>query len=102
MTPHRIAYTLSGITGGIDVANQRKGEIVTAFGDLLHQSREAAGLTMAALAERCGVTAAAINDLEKNRRSPSLATAARLAAALKIKAKLADFEPGKTSDKITE
>ena len=55
----------------------------TGFGALLRQLRLAAGLTQEALAERAGVSAKAVSDLERGpSRSPRLATVALLAAAL--------------------
>jgi transcriptional regulator with XRE-family HTH domain len=53
------------------------------FGELLRQRRLAAGLTQEALAERAGVSAKAISDLERNPdRTPRLDTVGLLAGAL--------------------
>jgi predicted transcriptional regulator len=52
-------------------------------GDKLRQAREATGLTMRALAERIGVSAPYLCDLEKNRRTATDATILKLIDALK-------------------
>ncbi len=55
------------------------------FGELLRRRRQAAGLTQEALAERAGVSAKAISDLERDPdRSPRLDTVALLADALDL------------------
>lgn len=60
------------------------------FGALLRRSRRAAGLTQAGLAERAGISAKAISDLERdagrNGRIPRLDTVVRLAEALGLDA----------------
>jgi transcriptional regulator with XRE-family HTH domain len=56
---------------------------MTSFGELLRQRRLAAGLTQEALAERAGVSAKAISDLERDPgRTPRLDTIGLLADAL--------------------
>ena len=61
---------------------------MTSFGELLRQRRLAAGLTQEALAERAGVSAKAISDLERDPgRTPRLDTVGLLADAL-------DLDPG--------
>ena len=58
------------------------------FGELLRQTRLAAGLTQEALAERAGVSAKAVSDLERDPgRTPRLDTIGLLADAL-------DLDPG--------
>ena len=55
------------------------------FGELLRQRRLAAGLTQEALAERAGVSAKAISDLERAPdRTPRLDTVGLLAEALDL------------------
>jgi transcriptional regulator with XRE-family HTH domain len=55
------------------------------FGELLRQRRLAAGLTQEALAERAGVSAKAISDLERAPdRTPRLETVGLLADALNL------------------
>ena len=55
----------------------------TSFGALLRRLRLAAGLTQEALAERAGVSAKAVSDLERDpARAPRLDTVALLADAL--------------------
>src|SRR5690348_4100834 len=57
----------------------------SAFGGLLRRYREAAGLTQEALAERAGISARAVSDLERGiNRSPRSATLALLAPALEL------------------
>jgi transcriptional regulator with XRE-family HTH domain len=64
---------------------------MTAFGELLRQRRLAAGLTQEALAERAGVSAKAVSDLERDPdRTPRLDTIGLLADAL-------DLGPGERS-----
>src|SRR5215217_715389 len=55
------------------------------FGALLRRQRLAAGLTQEALAERSGVSAKAVSELERDpSRAPRLETVALLADALRI------------------
>src|SRR5215211_860015 len=55
------------------------------FGVLLRRYRVAAGLSQEALAERAGLSARAISDLERGaRRAPYRHTVAQLAAALRL------------------
>ncbi len=62
------------------------------FGELLRQRRLAAGLTQEALAERAGVSAKAISDLERAPdRTPRLDTVGLLADALNL-------SPGQRAD----
>ncbi|HET6562212.1 MAG TPA: helix-turn-helix transcriptional regulator [Marmoricola sp.] len=49
-----------------------------AFGNLLEQARAAAGLSQAALAERAGTSRPRLSSYEHGRKSPTLATAARI------------------------
>jgi transcriptional regulator with XRE-family HTH domain len=57
------------------------------FGDLLRRHRLGAGLTQEELAERAGLSARAITDLERGvRRFPYFDTVARLADALGLNA----------------
>jgi predicted ATPase/transcriptional regulator with XRE-family HTH domain len=59
------------------------GPDAVSFAVLLKQQRLAAGLTQEALAERAGVNAKTVSDLERNRgRSPRLTTVTLLAGAL--------------------
>jgi predicted ATPase/DNA-binding XRE family transcriptional regulator len=59
----------------------------TTFGTLLHSYREVAGLTQEALAERAGLSARAISDLERGiNRAPRAATLGLLARALQLSA----------------
>src|SRR2546423_3248177 len=58
---------------------------MTSFGELLRQRRLAAGLTQEAVAERAGVSAKAISDLERDPdRTPRLDTVGLLADALSL------------------
>ena len=60
-------------------------EAVPAFGELLRGLRRAAGLTQEELAERAGLAARTISDLERGvRRSPHKHTVGLLAAALEL------------------
>jgi predicted ATPase/transcriptional regulator with XRE-family HTH domain len=62
------------------------------FGELLRQRRLAAGLTQEGLAERAGVSAKAVSDLERDPgRTPRLDTIGLLADAL-------DLDPGERAD----
>src|SRR5262245_38121524 len=64
--------------GGIMSAN---GE---SFGDKLKRLREAAGLSLNALADQCGLTRQALGYLEQGERAPSWDTVQRLALALGV------------------
>ena len=58
---------------------------MTSFGELLRQRRLAAGLTQEALAERAGISAKAVSDLERDPdRTPRLDTIGLLADALDL------------------
>src|SRR5690348_17316927 len=58
-----------------------------AFGDLLRRQRVAAGLTQEELAERAGLSARGVSDLERGlRRAPHRATVVRLADGLGLAA----------------
>src|SRR3712207_6064134 len=60
---------------------------VMTFGDLLRRHRLAAGLTQEALAERAGLSARAVSDLERGlRRAPYRDTVRSLADALRLSA----------------
>jgi len=60
---------------------------MTSFGELLRQRRLAAGLTQEALAERAGISAKAVSDLERDPdRTPRLDTIGLLADALGLAA----------------
>jgi transcriptional regulator with XRE-family HTH domain len=62
-------------------------EAIPAFGELLRDLRRAAGLTQEELAERAGLAARTISDLERGfRRSPYKRTVELLAAALELDA----------------
>ena len=64
------------------------------FGEVLRQRRLAAGLTQEAMAERAGVSAKAISDLERDPgRTPRLDTIGLLADAL-------DLDPGERADML--
>src|SRR5262245_49985428 len=57
----------------------------TGFGELLHRHRRAAGLSREALAERTGLSARGIGDLERGTRPPPLRdTIDLLASALRL------------------
>jgi len=54
------------------------------FGEKLRQLREAAGLTLSALAKSAGIGLATVKDYEGNRRTPSLENAQSMANALGV------------------
>ena len=54
------------------------------FGQEVRRRREAAGLTLEALAERAGLTPNYIGGIEMGKRDPSLSTALALARGLNI------------------
>jgi len=56
------------------------------FGNTLRRVRSSAGLSQEALAERAGLSARGISDLERGRRMPRLATVRMLADALELDA----------------
>ena len=53
-------------------------------GEKIRIARQAAGLTQNQLAEKCGCACGTIHQYEANKRRPSYAQLAKLAAALKI------------------
>ena len=55
------------------------------FGDRLRELRERAKLSKAALSRRSGISKQFLGDLERGRRSPSLAVAKVLATALGVR-----------------
>lgn len=59
------------------------GDVVT-IGEMIREKRKACGLSMAALGERIGVTAAAISRYELGQRAMSLDTVQSIAAALGV------------------
>ncbi|HEU5433927.1 MAG TPA: helix-turn-helix domain-containing protein, partial [Thermomicrobiales bacterium] len=64
-----------------------KTQRASGFGELLRRGREAAGLSQEALAERSGLSARGISDLERGlRRQPQLETVRLLADALQLDA----------------
>jgi transcriptional regulator with XRE-family HTH domain len=56
----------------------------TAFGRRLAELRKAAGMSQSELAEKSGVSAAGIRNLEQGRREPALGTAIALARGLGV------------------
>jgi transcriptional regulator with XRE-family HTH domain len=54
------------------------------FGQEIRRRREAAGLTLEALAERAGLTPNYIGGIEMGRRDPSLSTVLAIARGLRI------------------
>jgi transcriptional regulator with XRE-family HTH domain len=59
-------------------------DMVPGFGAAVRSRREAAGLSLAALGEKCGSHFTTISKLENNQRSPSLRLAADIASALGV------------------
>lgn len=59
-------------------------DVVPGFGAAIRSRREAAGLSLAALGERCGSHFTTISKLENNQRTPSLRLAADIASALGV------------------
>jgi len=55
------------------------------FGKKLRELRDVAGLSQAQLVERTGLGLPTVKDYERDRRSPSLENAQKLAAALGVK-----------------
>ena len=80
---------------------KKKGEPVPSFAEAIKSARESLGWSQADVAKAAGCGNSAVADIERGDRSPSLAMAARLAAALKIRTKLSDFAEN-FADKIPE
>jgi transcriptional regulator with XRE-family HTH domain len=74
-----LAVALCAIT---DVMSTLEDEITLRTGRAVKQRREAAGLSLRALAERSGISASMISDIERGAKSPTVTTLVRLAAAL--------------------
>src|SRR6478609_10906460 len=56
----------------------------TGVGRRIHALREAMGLSLRDLAERCGVSAPMLSQVERGETSPTLAVAAKMAAGLEL------------------
>jgi predicted ATPase/DNA-binding CsgD family transcriptional regulator/transcriptional regulator with XRE-family HTH domain len=79
------AHRLAGPTGGVLFGCAAMTDEDVTFGHLLQRYRTAAALSQEALAERAGISARGIRDLERGaRRSPRLETVRLLAAALDL------------------
>ena len=61
-----------------------RSEVLRRFSETLAAAREAAGLSRAQLAERCGLHQSEIALMERGGREPRLGTLIKLAAALDI------------------
>lgn len=59
-------------------------DMIPGFGPAVRSRREAAGLSLAALGERCGSHFTTISKLENSQRAPSLRLAADIASALGV------------------
>lgn len=78
--------TSLGRTGGVASVPNGKGR----FGTRLKELREAAGLTVYALAKRAKLTQINIHRIENGERDPAWATAVKLAEALGVS--LSEFD----------
>jgi transcriptional regulator with XRE-family HTH domain len=67
-----------------DEQSDRDADVASALGAEVHRRRRDAGLSMAALAAKAGVSQPFISRLERGRASPSMSTLTRLAAALGV------------------
>jgi transcriptional regulator with XRE-family HTH domain len=83
-------------------ALKKKGLPNQAFAAALREHREAKGLTRQSLALSAGCGLQAIAQIESGVRSPSLDLAARLARAVGLRAKLADFAAETFPQEITK
>src|SRR5436305_4391258 len=77
----RGTWAQGGAGAGADVMTASQ---TTTFGALLRRYRRAASLSQEALAERAGLSMAAISALERGRRTPRPETVQMLAAALAL------------------
>lgn len=68
-------------------------DLVPGFAAMIREAREAKGWNQARLAEAAGMTQETVSAIERERRAPSLRTAARLVAALGLLVWL--HEPGR-------
>lgn len=73
-----------------DVA-KKKGEVLPKFGAAVQAAREKAGLSRHDVAKACGCGNSAVANIERGERCPSLALAARIAAEVGLRARLADY-----------
>jgi transcriptional regulator with XRE-family HTH domain len=69
-----------------DALSTLEDEVNLRTGRAVRRRREAAGLSLRALAARSGVSPSAISDIERGAKSPTVATVARLARALGVDA----------------
>lgn len=67
-----------------DVMSTLEDEISIRTGRAVKQRREAAGFSLRALAERSGISASMISDIERGAKSPTVTTLVRLAEALGV------------------
>src|SRR5919202_711989 len=82
---HRSVHMRSGRQRGRSCSMAKTASTSPTFGAVLRRYRLAAGFTQEALAERAGLSARAITDLERGvNRRPRKDTLARLAAALDL------------------
>src|ERR1700731_1717101 len=65
----------------VDEAN----DLVAAIGPRVHALRDAMGLSLRDLAERSGVSAPMLSQVERGETSPTLSVAARIAAGLELR-----------------
>ena len=70
---------------------KKKGEPVPGFAEAIREKRVELGWSQADVAKLAGCGNSAVADIERGDRSPSLAMAARLAAALRLRTRLAEY-----------
>ena len=72
---------------------KNKGEPVPAFAEQVRAARAKLGLGQNEVARRAGCGNSTVAEIENGHRSPSLSLAARLAAVLGLRMRLADLAP---------
>ena len=69
-----------------DRVSTLEDEVKLRTGRAIKQQREAAGLSLRALAARSGISSSMISDIERGTKSPTVTTVVRLAQALRVSA----------------
>lgn len=76
--------TVAGMLDGMSSQKDSTRDMIPGFGPAVRARRDAAGLSLAQLAEKCGTHFTSISKIECGQRAPSLRVAAAIASALGV------------------